>query len=132
MSIYSALEKLSESLFLETNDLSENYISCWNNSTIIVDNICNYFHTNFQHKILITSVSFILNNENYRQGASVCKIEIKFEKDQNFIILLECLIDFGKVWLKIKNRPSNPSLKSMANKIESNYNTEWLCDLNDI
>jgi hypothetical protein len=58
-----------------------------------------------------------------------CLADLKIKEDEAFLINVECLIDHRRIMLQVKQRPQNPKNDKIADKIEAEYNSEFLTEL---
>ena len=105
--IYQCLADLSTKLYAASHDLSESYSLCWQDSSHITEAIASDIQSVTNEACFVTGVSYFLEDPTYRQGASGCILEVKFNQEDEFTLTVECLIDFGKVLLRVKQKYSN-------------------------
>ncbi len=128
---YTLLSKLSDELNSIT-DVNGCYSIAWNKVNTIVDALLEDVYLISKEHAYVKEVKFIFNDPTYRQSASACLIEVKFLQDEDFVVLAECLIDHQRIWLKVRQRPSNLLLMDLANRIETKYNQEFLSELKSL
>jgi hypothetical protein len=132
LSIYNELSLLKSKLFKNSFILNENYKYCWQSVSSLTDALCNDLKYLTDQDCFVTKVNFILDDPFYRQSASGCLMEVKFGQDEEFVLMVECLIDFEKILLKVKNQPGTVFFKSISNMIETKYNSEFSTELRDL
>jgi hypothetical protein len=79
-----------------------------------------------------TQTKFILEDKTYKQGASAVRIELKFVGEEVLTLIVECLIDIGRVLMRVKERPVSRQYEYIAEAIERQYNSEFLADIRRI
>ncbi|SFH37681.1 hypothetical protein [Pontibacter chinhatensis] len=129
--IYQCLTKLSQELYSVTDDLLTNYSICWKNASLFAEAITSDIQSISGIKCFVTGVRFILEDTAYKQSASGCIMELKFDQEDEFIITSECLIDFGRVWLRVKQRPSSRKYDAIFELIEAKYDSEFKSELKE-
>ncbi len=129
---YNELKRLSSVLYSDSDDLQVNYQICWSNSINLIEALTDDLKKILNEACYVTSLKFILQDDTYRQGASGCFCEIKFDQSDEFTLLVECLIDFDKIQLRVKQRPLNPKFDQVSQQIELNYNSEFWCEMNHL
>lgn len=129
--IYQCLTELSKELYSVTDDLLTNYSICWKYASQFAEAITSDIQSISGTSCFVTGVKFILEDTAYQQSASGCIMELKFDQEDEFIITSECLIDFGRVWLRVKQRPSSPKDEVISELIEAKYNSEFKSELKE-
>ncbi|SFH07226.1 hypothetical protein [Pontibacter chinhatensis] len=130
--IYQCLADLSKKLYAASNDLSENYSVCWQNSSYLTEAIVSDIQSITNEACFVTNVSYYLEDTTYRQGASGCILEIKFNQGDEFTITAECLIDYGKVMLRVKQSSSDSKYNAISEMIEAKYSSEYKTELREL
>jgi len=86
----------------------------------------------FNINCFVTETRYIIEDSSYRQSANVAKLEIRLQGDDQLIIVAECMIDLGRIWLKVKSRPASMKFDYVADRIERSYDSEFVADLKNI
>jgi hypothetical protein len=128
---FGQLEKLSKSIS-ETNSKSDAYKVGWQFTAQLTEAIELDMLSLFEFSCYVSNTRFIIEDPSYRQSASIVKFEIRFEQDEQFMLIAECLIDFGRIWLSVKNRPASKKFDHIADKIENKYDSEFLTDIEQL
>jgi hypothetical protein len=88
---------------------------------------------------IITGCDFViydskvyLDDEYFRQGATAYFLRGKFAEDENYLINIECLLDFDKIWIKNKTEPKTKALQKLNQTIISKSNSEGFAELKNI
>jgi hypothetical protein len=129
---FSQLEELSKLILSQGDSLTATYSICWQQASRLTNAMKHDVDLFFNTSCFVTETRYIIEDSSYRQGANVAKLEIRFQEDDQLIIVAECLIDLGKIWLKVKSRPTSTQFDYIADRIERSYNSEFLADLKQI
>ncbi|KQB37886.1 hypothetical protein RCH33_2229 [Flavobacterium daejeonense] len=84
------------------------------------------------NEFLIYDSKVYLDDENFRQGATAYFLLGKFAGDENYILIIECLIDFNKIGIKAKTESKTENLQKFNQIVISNSNPEGLAELKNL
>ena len=84
------------------------------------------------NKLIICDSKIYLDDENFRQGATAYLLSGKFAEDENYLISIECLLDFDKIGIKNKTEPKTETLKKLNQAILSKSNSEGFAELKNL
>ncbi len=129
---FDDLKELSKTLQAQTGDVSSCYRVCWSHSYRIIDALQRDIEAVFGKTCYTTQTKFILEDKTYKQGASAVRIELKFVGEEVLTLIVECLIDIGRVLMRVKERPVSRQYEYIAEAIERQYNSEFLADIRRI
>ncbi|NUY82774.1 hypothetical protein HUK80_17880 [Flavobacterium sp. MAH-1] len=65
----------------------------------------------------------------FRQSATAYFFRAKFTNDNEYLLSIECLVDFDKIGIKPKTEPRNENLKSFHQNLLSKSNAEEFAEL---
>lgn len=84
------------------------------------------------NKLIICDSKIYLDDENFKQGATAYFLSGKFAEDENYLISIECLLDFNKIGIKNKTEPKTETLKKLNQTILSKSNSEGFAELKNL
>ena|SRR5688572_4077162 len=127
--VYKSLTELSNALTSPLDSLDESYKICWENVSHLTEAIVSDISSILNQECFVTTVRFYLDDPTYKQSASGCFVELKVDQEDEFTIALECLIDFGKVMLWVKQSPLSQDYFKISEFIETKYDSEFKANL---
>ncbi|MBL0685318.1 hypothetical protein [Aquimarina mytili] len=86
----------------------------------------------FGHELILKEFQIHVDDENYRQSSTGLILNEVILGNENFEITVECLIDHGKIWVKVKDGKEIPGFNLIVKRIESAQNFEGLTELKEI
>jgi hypothetical protein len=129
---FAQLKELSKLILSQGDNLTAMYSVCWQHANRLTDAMKHDVDLLFNINCFVTETRYIIEDSSYRQSANVAKLEIRLQGDDQLIIVAECLIDLGRIWLKVKSRPASMKFDYVADRIERSYNSEFVADLKNI
>ena len=132
LSTYDELESLSKDLRDNEDQITADYKICWNHAERIVTAITKDFENLMGINCHVTRIGFVIGDEYYRQSASGCLMTIKTELDNEFELSVECLIDFERVMLQVKQSAETKEVERIAKRIIKQYDNELKAELDKI
>ncbi|HGE5778154.1 TPA: hypothetical protein ACGGHB_002271, partial [Flavobacterium psychrophilum] len=84
------------------------------------------------YKLIIYDSKVYLDDEDFRQGATAYFFRGKFAEDENYLINIECLLDFDKIGIKNKTEPKTETLQKLNQTIISKSNSEGFTELKNL
>ena len=132
LSTYDELESLSKDLRDNEDQITVGYKICWNYAERIVTAITKDFESLTAINCYVTRIGFVIRDEYYRQSASGCLMTLKTELDKEFELSVECLIDFKRVMLQVKQSAETKEVERIAKRIIKQYDNELKVELDKI
>jgi hypothetical protein len=84
------------------------------------------------YELIVCESKVYLDDEDFRQSATAYFIRGKFAEDENYLINIECLLDFDKIGVKNKTEPKTEILKKLNQVIISKSNSEGFTELKNL
>ncbi|GAQ50204.1 TPA: hypothetical protein ACT5CK_002337 [Flavobacterium psychrophilum] len=84
------------------------------------------------NELVIYDSKVYLDDEDFRQGATAYFFRGKFAEDENYLINIECLLDFDKIGIKNQTEPKIEALQKLNQAILSKSNSEGFAELRNL
>jgi hypothetical protein len=131
MKSYILLEEIKNKYLIDFSD--ENALKILNEnidkiSTALVED----FKTITNEILVIDDVIIYYDDECFKQGSTAYFVKAKFQKDSQYSLSIECLVDSNKIGVKSKTEPNESSFINFHNSIVSKNNQEGFTELNKL
>jgi hypothetical protein len=135
MRSYTALEEIKK-------EYQKNYIQDFEYEKAIkilsenLDKISQALESDFKiitgNELIIYDSKVYLEDEDFKQGATAYFFRGKFAEDENYMINIECILDFDKIGIKNKTEPKIEALQKLNQAIISKSNSEGFAELRNL
>ncbi len=124
---YDLLEEISKSYFDKNSTEEEITNNLESAAKKLQVTLTQDFRTIFGKTFIIKNHIIYFNDPSYRQSATGIYYIVSPENDADYIISIECLIDYSGIYIKSKNEPSAKTSNGIAKKIKEKINNESEC-----
>lgn len=132
MNSYEILKNVSEGLYINLENEKDIEIRLGDAVQKIHSRISEDFNSLFGKDLKLESFQIYVDDETYRQSATGLILNETILDDKTFKIKIECLIDQGRIWIKVRERKENSNFNNISNRIEKVKNQEGLSELSEI
>lgn len=132
MKSYEKINKIRESLYLNLKTEKEIEDRLINAVPIIHSQITEDFRLLFGKELKLKDFQIYVNDPTYRQSATGLILNESLSNNEDFKLRFECLIDNGRIWVKIKDGKEISGLTDIVRKIEKAKTSEGHTELKDI
>ncbi|MBU2928851.1 hypothetical protein [Winogradskyella psychrotolerans] len=132
MNSYETIKNTSSTLYLDLKDESDIQKRLEDAVQEIHSQISSDFKDLFGHVLSLSDFHIFVDDETYRQSATGLILDETILNNGKFKIRIECLIDHGKIWIKVKEGKEIPDFSKIVKRIESAQNFEGLTELKEI
>ncbi len=132
MNSYETIKNISSSLYINLKNKLDIQNRLENAVYEIHSQISQDFKGLFGHELDLKEFQIHVDDATYRQSATGLILNETILGNEEFEIKVECLIDQGKIWIKIKDGKEIPDLNLIVKRIENAQNFEGLTELKEI
>ena len=132
MKSYETIRNISKGLYLNLKDEADIQNRLEDAVQEIHLQVSEDFKDLFGHELNLKDFHIYLDDETYRQSATGLILNESIMSHSEFKIIVECLVDHGRIWIKIKDGKEIPDLTEIVKRIEKAQNTEGLSELREI
>lgn len=132
MKSYETIKNISSTLYLDLKDESDLQNRLKDAVQEIQVQISEDFKDLFGHELKLRDFHIYVDDETYRQSATGLILDETISNSEKFKIRVECLIDHGKIWIKVKDGKELPDFSQIVKRIENRQNFEGLTELKEI
>lgn len=129
---YDIIHKISESLYLDIQNDDEVLSRLKEKEEILKNVISEDFQILFNKKLIFISSVFYYDDMDYRQSATGVFLKATILNEKDFLITFECLIDYNKILVAVKDEYTNNDLQAILGRIRKAYNSEGKAELKEI
>ncbi|MEM9674028.1 MAG: hypothetical protein AAF992_15660 [Bacteroidota bacterium] len=126
------MESLRNDLYDGEDNVVAGYQICWSSAERIIAAITSDLEILLGICCYITKMEFIIRDKFYRQSANGCFMILKTEGDTEFELSVECIIDYQRVLLQVKQLAETKKMNKAIKKIMKRYDAEQKAELNSI
>lgn len=126
---YELIQKISSSLYENAKDDAIVLSRLRESQKLIEIAISDDFDFLLGRKIKIQKSTIYYDDETYRQSTTAIVFTATISDDNDSHITFECLIDFNKILVKVKNESES---KDLIKRITKAYNNEGLAEFKEI
>ena len=132
MKSYETINEIRESLYL--NLKNEKEIEDRLNAAVprIHSQISEDFNLLFGKELKLNDFQIYIDDPTYRQSATGLILNENPSDNLDFKLRFECLIDHGRIWVKVKDGKEISDLTHIVRKIEKANNPEGQAELKEI
>jgi hypothetical protein len=132
MKSYETIKEISNGLYLNLQNEDEISIRLQNSVQKIHKQISADFKSMFGEELYLQDYQIYIDDNTYRQSATGLILNEILINNADFKIRIECLIDHGRIWLKVKQGEGIFEFADIINRIGMGQNSEGLSELRDI
>ncbi len=132
MKSYEAIKEIADRLYIGINDENEVVDRIEKSLDKVQAHISSDFYKIFNIELKMEGHLIYVDDPTYRQSATGLILNGSSIDDDCFKIRVECLIDIGRIWLKVINNSSKPEFIKIENRIKAKMNSEGLAELKEL
>ena len=132
MKSYEKIKKVSECLYSDLENGKDVKVRLQNEARKIHTQISEDFKSLFGRELILRDFYVFVDDETYRQNATGLILNGTILNCEEFKIKVECLIDHGRIWIKVKEGKEISDFVDITNRIERVQNSEGLTELMEI
>ena len=132
MKSYETINSISASLYINLKNESDIQNRLSDTVQEIHSQISQDFKDLFGYELSLKDFHIHVDDENYRQSATGLILHTTILGNEKFKIRVECLIDHGKIWLKVIDGKELSDFRQIVKRIERVQNIEGLTELKEI
>jgi hypothetical protein len=132
MKSYETIRNISKGLYLNLKDETDIQNRLEDAVEKVHLQISEDFNDLFGYELNLNDFHIYLDDETYRQSATGLILNESIINHSEFKIRVECLIDHGRICIKIKNGKEITDFNEIVTRIEKTQNSEGLSELKEI